>query len=558
VVHVRGAEGTAERLLTLIKNALPEVHPDVAPHLETVLKEGIEGRKLRGVTKDGPVFVAFLEIPNFQANQPPNLAVILGVTKYEDFRDNLLKEGERKDLKKDNAGFEWTPLENGEAIYFVNKKDYVVVTPTKEAAQAFVKTQPGLDGKISKELAARLLASDVGLFLAMDFFNKQYADQIKSAKETLTGLIDIAAGQAGKAQQGSFELIRKLIGPVFQAVEDSQGVLLTAEFRPTGLALHAQTEMRPGSVTATTLKDSRPIAFQELERLPAGQMYYSGLKIDPALAKALGGMLFGALSDPDSKEGKAIEAALQQLLQAQPTVRLDGVTVPPAGVQVFQFADPAKAVQAELKLFEALGAGGTFASGMLKEKPKIKPKAEKYKNIEFNSVQLTWDLEKMLEAGGAALPDEAKKQLAEGMKKVLGESMSFWFGTDGKSVVQVIAKDWKAAEKLLDQFFSGKDTVAAVKSFAETRKELPPEATFVLLIDAVQYASVITEFIKPIIGQIAPLPDNFPAPPEKGKVTFVGTAVTLKAERGSFDLFISAATAHEFYKSFVAPLRGGN
>src|SRR5581483_6785589 len=101
VVHVRGVEGTAERLLTLLKNALPDVHAMVASHIETALKEGINGRKLKGTSKDGPIFLVFLEVPNFQANQPPNLAVIVGVTNYEEFRDNVLQQGERTDLTKD-------------------------------------------------------------------------------------------------------------------------------------------------------------------------------------------------------------------------------------------------------------------------------------------------------------------------------------------------------------------------------------------------------------------------------------------------------------------------
>jgi hypothetical protein len=558
VVHVRGAEGTAERFLTMLKNSLPDVHPLVAPHIEMALKDGVEGRKLKGVAKDGPVFVVFTDMPQPGQN-PPNVAVVVAVTKYEDFRDNILKQGERKDLKTDNAGYEVATLENGEALYFVNKKDYAIVSPSKDATTAMLKKQPGLDGKLSKELTAKLLGSDVGLYLGMDLFNKEYAEQIKSAKQTITALLESGAGQLGKAQQSYIEMAKKAIGPIFQAVEDSQGVLVTAEFRPTGLAIHAQSEIRAGSPTATALKDSQPVAFQDLGKLPAGEMYYSGIKLDPVLVKNLGGMLFGALAEPDSKEAKTIAQAVEELAKAKPGVRLDSAAMPLEGVQVYQYADPAKAMDAQLKLIEAMGAGTTFQSGALKEKPKIQPKAEKYKGFELTSVQLTWDFDKMMEQAGGAqqLPEEAKKQMVEMWKKLLGEKMNYWFGTDGKVVVQVIAKDWKSAEKLLDQYFTGKDTVGAVQAFADTRKELPADTTMLVLVDLVKYAGTIVEVMKPMFGQLgAQLPANFPALPEKGKPTFMGVAVTLKADRGSFDVFISAGAANEFYKSFIAPFRG--
>jgi hypothetical protein len=561
VVHVRGAEGTSERLLTLLKNALPDVHPLVAPHIESALKDGIEGRKLRGVAKDGPIFVVFLDVPDFRANQPPNVAVVVGVTKYEEFRDNVLTQGERKDLKEDKtAGYEMTVMENDQSIYFVNKKDYAVVTPSKETAAAFAKGQPGMDTKVSKELTGKLLASDVGLFLRMDTLNKQYADQIKSAKDTLSQLIDLAGGQLGKSQKAGVDLIKKLIGPAFQAIEDSQGVLVTAEFRPSGLAVHAQTEMRSGSATAETLKGSNPVAFADMGKLPAGRMNYNGIKLDPAVLKALGGFLFGAVGDADSKEGKAIAAAVEELVKAKPGARIDAMSIPPAGVQVLQYEDPAKAVEAQLKLLQALAAGEMFQSGVLKEKPKIQVKAEKFKGFELNAVQMAWDIEKMTEeaTGGQPLPEEAKKQLAEGMKKLLGENLNLWFGTDGKVVVQVTAKDWKSAEKLLDQYFNGTDSVSAVKAFAEIRKELPAEATALTLFDIPQYIGVIGDFVVPLLGQFAAVPPNFPAKPEKGVAAFVGTAVTLRPERGSFDLFVSASAAKEFYNSVVRPLRGGN
>jgi hypothetical protein len=44
--------------------------------------------------------------------------------------------------------------------------------------------------------------------------------------------------------------------------------------------------------------------------------------------------------------------------------------------------------------------------------------------------------------------------------------------------------------------------------------------------------------------------------PAKGASGYLGLAVTFQPNRGSFDLFISAAAAQEFYKAVVKPLVG--
>jgi hypothetical protein len=552
VLHLRGVEGTKDRMLVLLQNALPDVYPMVQPAVDGWYKDGIDGRKLRGLPKDGPVFVAFTEMPT--PNEEPKVAIILAVTKYAEFRDNLLKDDERKNLKANGAGVEKTTLDNGKDIFFVDKKGYAVVCPTEAVATAFTKTRPGLDGKMSKELAAKFLAGDLGLYLSMDAFNKQYAEQIKQARQGAEEAIKSLAENAPQAQKGLFEMTRNIIGPVFQAVEDSQGILVTLDFRPGGLAFHAQTEIRPGSPTARALAGVKLSAFPELARMPAGKMIYNGIQTSPALFKALGALLFGALTESDGKGAQAVQDALGQLAKANPGTRLDAASVPPSALTVWHYEEPAKAMEAQLQLYKALYTGDTPSAAVLKGKPVIKAGAEKYAGFTMNSVQLVWDFDKMTEQAGTGLPDEAKKQMAEGYKKMLGEKMNLWFGTDGKVVLQVIANDWASARRLLDQHFKGGKAVGDVPTFRDVRKELPAQATLLGVIDMAQYLGVVADFAKPILGGFIPLPPGFPAA-GKGQPTFVGGAVTLGPQRGSVDAFISAASVQECYQRFVKPLR---
>ena len=47
------------------------------------------------------------------------------------------------------------------------------------------------------------------------------------------------------------------------------------------------------------------------------------------------------------------------------------------------------------------------------------------------------------------------KQMADAMKKMMGEGVNSWFGSDGKVYVQVTAKDWEAARRQLDEYLDG-------------------------------------------------------------------------------------------------------
>jgi hypothetical protein len=552
VLHLRGVEGAKDRLLVTLKNALPEKLPLIQSKLEDWVKDGIDGRKLAGVPKDGPIFVVFTEVP--KQREEPKIAIVLAVNKYEEFRDSLLKEDERKSVKASGAGVERAALEIGKDLYFVDKKGFAVVTPYEEVANALAKKYAGIDGKIGRAEAMKLLSADVSAYVNLETVRKEYGDKIKDAKEEITKALEQAGEQVGKAQKSSIDLVKKLIGPAFQALDDSEGLLLTVEFRPAGFALHVQSDLRNGSTTSAELKGLKLSAFEGLDRLLPGEVVYTGLQTSTRMLEALGGLMLGA----SGQEGKAFSQALELLAKAGPGTRVDSSALPVSGVQVWHFEDPKKAVAAEVKLFEAAQAGSGLQGGIVKEKPEIKRSARKYGDFDLNAVELTWDLDKMAEQGSRELPEEIKKHLVEGMKSLVGEKLGVWFGTDGKVLLQVTAPDWDKASELLDRYFKGNKTAGDVAAFRNVRKELPAEANMIFLMDLVRYGVAIVDMIKPMFGGLLPLPPGYPAKPGKDAATYVGAAVALQAERGSVDLFVSAATIHQAFKTFVQPFMPGN
>jgi len=555
VIHLNGVESLRDHVVAFLKNAVPDRAEFVQKQADEFFENGIAGRKLRGLAKDGPIFLVLTEMPKADGWNEAEMAIIVAVTNYADFRDNILSENEKKNLKKGD-GYESTVGEfNQQNLFFVDKKNYAVITPRKDVAAAFVKGGPGLDGKMSKAQSAKLLSSDLGVYLSLDVFNKEYAEQIKAAHEAADEQLKKLEDTVGKAQKSQFELMKSMIGPIFQAVEDSKGALITLEIRPGGVAWHMQSELRPGSATSDALKGSKQSAFKQLAKMPAGEVFYVGMEISPAMAKSLGSMMTGLTADPDSEGAKAMAEAFSQWSKSPPSESIGGVKYPLSGVQIAKSADPEKTLATSLKMYRAMGAEGAFQNAHFKEKPQVKEKAEKYMGIDFTSVHMVFDWEKSMEAAsGKEMPEAMKKQMIEGMKKLMGDSLNSWIGTDGKEIIQVFAKDWDEAEKLLDQYFKGVDTVGKDKAFAAARKGLPAEATFLMEMDVVQYTAVILDFIKPIMEASAPqVAANFPKP-VKGAPGYVGMAVTLSPERGGFDLLVSADAVKEIYQDYVSPL----
>jgi hypothetical protein len=544
VIQIRGVEQTKDRLIAMIKEALPDLGAKAEEKINGLIKEGLEGRSLKGLVKNGPVFFVFNELPKNNDDEQEfkrNVAFLVRVTKYAEFRDAVLSEDERKELKKVD-GCEKVQI-HGEDFYFVDRGEWAVVAPSKEAAKALAtKPSQGLDGKLAKDFAAKLLESDVSVYVDMAAIRGQFGDQIADAKKEIEDKI-AEAGDVPGLEKGQLELVKKIISPAFQALDDCQAVLFAVDLRKPGLAIHAQGSVGASSKTNQLLKGLKPSAFDELARLPAGMMNYSAMQIQESWTKELSSYLFGASGGNEDKENKKLKAAIEELAAAKPRLKLDATSIPLKGIQVWTFDDPAKAVAAQLKLVRALEGGDTFQTAPIKD-PKIKEKAEKYGAFTLHSFSATWDFdkftEKLKDAGGLPGFDE---KMAGLMKKMLGSEVNAWFGTDGKSVVQLIAKDFKEAQGLLEQFTKGDKLIGEVAAFKESRKQLPKEATFLVFADVPAYGKLMVEAFQALM----PLPIPLGAP-GKGKPSYLGAALTVKPERGSFDLWIPGSTAQEIYK----------
>jgi hypothetical protein len=543
LLHVRGFERTKGRLLAMAKNALPDLAPQKWDKFDAEISKALDGRVLKGLPKDGSVFVAIFDPAAIFAGNVAEYAAIIQVTSYADFRDAALKVDERKALKKDPAGYEQVRI-NDQDFYFIKREQYAVVTPSKALALRFAKKQAGLDSTLPRDLASRLLDADAAVFLNMVALNKTFADQIRQFRQEFEMMMSQSANLSG-AKGSTMEMAKRIASPIFQGMEDTQAMVASFDFSPEGLKLRVDSSVGKDSKTKTLLEDFKSSAFTELSKLPAGALGYTGVAVDSKLFRALMPFMLGFLDDPNSPEGKAYMQAMQALGEAKPGSMVQSFSMPASGLTVWDYKYPDKAAAAQLELMQHVKAGSIYMSRVIKGQPEIKANAQTYRGFKLHSAGYTWDLDTMISQGaGVPVQTEAQKeQMKNMMKLMVGERMNYWFGSNGTSFVMLAGDNWEAARKLLDAYLDRKQTIADEKAFQETRKQLSAQATVLGLIDAPRYAELISGFMQ----AFPPLGANRPT---KGKSSFLGMAVTLKRERARFELWIPVAAVGEFRRVF--------
>ena len=202
-------------------------------------------------------------------------------------------------------------------------------------------------------------------------------------------------------------------------------------------------------------------------------MFYTGWQTGPVLAKLLGPLQFGAVIDPDADGAKAEREAAAQLTQAGPRCASRPSACRRPASRLWEYDDAQKAVAAQTKLLESLGAGDYYLYGPLKGKPEIKTKVVRYRSMDMTYAHLVFELGPAL----ADVPPPTHRLLLAGLQKIAGDDVGVWFGSDGKEFVQATGKDWFAARRQLDQYFASDGTAAKDEAFAAVRKELPAEAS---------------------------------------------------------------------------------
>lgn len=553
VVQLHGYERTYDRLETLIKNAVPELAALARVQIDEFLKKVLGGRQLKGLTREGAIFLVFPEIPQ-SGTAVPKMAFVVPVTSYAAFRDGLLKEGERKQMTTDSNGIDSVVIER-QRVYFVNRKNgYAVLSVDADVANSFTKRFYGLDGKLTPSTAQRFLEADLSVYVDMEAVIREHGQAFRQAHSAMQ------LGFNMLPDSGFLEQIKRLIDMLYQVPFDTRMMLLTADLLPEGLKLHAEAMVQSDSKTNALLREWQSLPLEELGKQPGGQMLYSGMAFSAAQMKSLPPLLWGSSAARTTDESQSQQKTIAALLEAGPRRRTALAMDWSNGMQVWQYDNPARAVAAQLDAFKAFKKGWSYQEGLslfstlLQDVPVVKEAAEKHGNFTFHSVRMKWDLEATV---ARLLPGEVgpqpKKMLIEQIKYYVGEGANLWFGTDGKVVVLVNASDWPTARALVDGYQKKNGMLAESQPFRDVAKHLPMNASSWMLLDVPRYSEAYVKQLAISSAGAGPsgLPPGFEKPAVKAQTTYLGLAANLEPGRAAFDLWFAAASAHDIYKMYL-------
>lgn len=541
VLQVNGIGAARARLDALLKAALPDDAAKIRQQIDTGLAAALAGRKLDAVVPDARVFVTLEDLEKL-GGEVPAVAVFVPVTGYKEFRDTFLTAEERKSFEAGKGVDEVRLALGGDAhaTFVVDLKGYLMLTPDRATADAYAqKFVRATSTAMPVEVAKAFLAADLGLYVNLDFINDTYGDQIRGFK----GLIDFGLQQAQMGgmipglNKAQLEVTKKMIGGVFQAVEDCRGIAAGVEFRPEGLALRVQAQFAEDTPTGRTLRAEAPSALADLAKMPAGLAQYSGSRLGPKFAGVLNELNQEFVpADDDEKGAAALAEQLKEVLAAGPKGEMTAAGPPDVSLTVCAFADPGRAAKALAGRYAAIGAGGRVLGVVQKDAPKLRAGAKEHRGFTFTEVRLAFDFEATVEG----LPDPVRETTLTQLKRTVGDKTTVWIGTDGKTVVQASGANWDTVTGALDTFLAGKKAVGESAGYKLTRQNLPAEASALMLMETGQTITGLFE----AVGGIAALVPDFPKlgklKPAAGEPSFVGVAVTLKNDAAGLTVFVPA------------------
>src|SRR5262249_8068646 len=145
------------------------------------------------------------------------------------------------------------------------------------------------------------------------------------------------------------------------------------------------------------------------------------------------------------------------------------------GMNDIRVSDPKKYIEANLAMLESM-SGGEGRHGAFKD-VKIERDAKTHEGMTFTHVAVTLDMDKLAQLGGN---NPAQR---ENLKAMFGgEKMEYWYGTDGKRLLELVSSSWEDAKAQADAYVKGTDGIGASSGFKNVRSQLPDRASLLLLL----------------------------------------------------------------------------
>jgi hypothetical protein len=518
-VRIRGVEATRDDLLAMLK----AMNPEWANMAEGALAGPLEHfSQMHGGHASKTPFLTLMRFGEAGGEGgPPPFAALVPSDNYQ----GTLKElsgGKDVELKHQDGDYDAFDGPGGQGTWYAAKAPGIVAFgPSKELIASVAKRGgKTLDSVLTGSGARSFTGGDIGVYVNAASLTKRYADQIEQARQGLMAVMDQAGQQAGNA--GQVQFIKDFYGGMFDSLKYADVLTLNLDVAEKGLHLAAFLKAKADADIAKSISETRTGDAGTLGNLAPGAMAYAYMNVasetfDRFMGMSLRMMAGGGKASPELEKAMAEFHGLGRIESIGSMSMEKGMR----GLNDIKVDDPKKFINASLSMLRGM-SGGEGQVNLYKEF-KVDPDAQTHQGLTFTHASATVNLDKLAELSG-----NNPAQL-ETMKAMFGDGrISYWYGTDGKRVLQVVAPNWEDARSLIDPYLGGNRGVAQGAGFKSVRGELPEQVSFLMLFSSQALVRMFaTQFAALTKNPNLKPPEDMPAEP-----AYLGVSLTPHPSEG--------------------------
>ena len=495
VLRFRGAEPVRNDLVTMLEAMSPTLAAQAKPALQTALEQMRVNAGEEAIATDAPILVV-IRLPG--GNDPPagpRVALYVRTKDYAALQRSVAGPDHEAKPQARPGGYDALSDRAGNPSFTFQGDGFAVVANDEGLIRGIAAPKSTLDGALGGELRDRLLGGDAGVYVNLAAVRSRYGDQIEQLRQAILAGVERGAAGTGGPKVGA--MIRGAYGGLFDTFKDARALAVSIDLAAEGLALTGRITVAPDSPAARSLADARSGTADLLARLPADSTFFLDLNVDPSSYQSLQNLSMSFLRGAGGELSEELQKVMRLQSEAGPREVAATSAFGRGGartVNLMTFDDPRKAVESFDRSFQAMRAKPRGLEWI--KDVRIQPRAQTHGGFELARATMSLDLDRL-----AKLQPETPGAAAL-LRAMLGETMSTWYGTDGKVVLSVTAPDWEQARALIDAATAGRGSLGSSAGFRAVRSRLPERLGGAFLLSA-------QGFVRQMSAQLAALqPEN--------------------------------------------------
>ncbi len=538
-IRTRGLEASSKNLVASIRAMDPEwgnmVEGMVAGPMSQI-------RDNHGEHAASAPFLTFIRLSEAQGGGPPPFAVVFLAKDYKQFLKEFVG-GKDVELKPQDGGYDAFEGPVGDASWYATKGEGIVALGTSKGLIADIAKKEGkrLDSVLSGGAARSFFVGEIGVYLNAAALTSRYQDQIDQIRQAIIAAME---QQAGNNAMG-VEFAKEFYGAAFDYLKYADILTLDLNLADRGIHLAGFLKVKADSDAVKSIPTLAAGGAEKLGELPRDAGFYVYMNMGARTFDRLQGMSLRMLNK--GKPSPELEKATTALHGVGRIESTSAATMDKGmkSLSVIRVDAPQKFIDATIAVLRAMGQDNSKFYKSLK----IEPAAQTHAGFTFTHVALEMDFDKLAEMGGN------NPGSAEAMKAMFGQQAinNTWYGTDGKTMLQVVAPSWDAAREMIDDSRKPGDHVGQTPGFRSARAAMAEQASFLMLLSAQglarMYASIFSAMTKnPDLKAPADMPKD-PA--------YIGISLTPRPGEGyEVHLVVPADAGPAISKGLVPVFRG--